>query len=363
MDYKDQRQKRTLHAYMIPPTNLDDMYGELTGVMWETLSITAAYYTDARTSGTLQAKNSNYIKNSFIRIVVEDDDGNEQELGTYAVSNDVGRRVNGAYIQTFILVSRLHTLSLDYLPDNLIAGKGTIASTVFKKTLTDVGMDESDYDISCARDYRYGSNMIMEAGASRLSRLFDIAKQSNNRLDVDGHGRVTLTPYVLPNDRTPILTLDTSDKRGIIHDGIDRDSTWKDTPSRSIAVYDYTEASGDDAKKKHMYAIAWNSKADARGYWVTDYQQVNDLNPPTQEKLAAIAKNNMAANLGEKTEWSFTSQFIPDLWEGDVIELIVNDDLDDYTGARKCLVSNIEISGPYLNMDITLKETTGGDDE
>lgn len=362
MDYKDQTQERSLHAYMIPPNNLDDVYDELTGCDWSTLTISAAYYTDARVSGSLRVVNSNYKRGTFIRIVVDTED-DSQELGTFAVSNDAGERINGAYVQTLELISRLHTLSLDYMPDILTLGAGSLAKTAFEKTLTETGMTKAQYNLKDALDYRISSVLVMEAGTTRLSRLFELSSLSGNRIDVDGHGRITLSRYILPANKTPKYTLDTEDERGIVMDGISRESTWTETPTRCIVAYDYTEGTGDDSRQIHMYGEAWNNKTDPRGYWITDYQTVSDLNPATKANLTAMAKKNLQEQSTEKNEWTLTAKFIPNLWEGDVVELIIHDDFDGYTGTRKCLVKNLDISGPYLDMTMTLKETSGGDDE
>ena len=364
MDYRDTTQQITLHAYMIPPTNLDDAYDEeLTGIDWSTLSISAGYYTDSRVSGSLTLVNGNYIRGSFVRIIAEFEDGTQQELGTFAVSNDGGERTNGAYIQNLELISILHTLSLDYMPDVLVLGSGSTALDAFKKTLTETGKTESSFNMKSALNYRIANTMVLEAGKTRLSRLFELSSLSDNRLDVDGHGVITLSQYILPDNKTPKYELDTTDERGIIKDGISRSSTWTETPTRSVVAYDYTEGTGDDAVQKHIYGEAWNSKADPRGYWITDYQVVSDLNPATKANLNSIAKANLAEKSTEQNEWTIETKFLPDLWEGDVVNLVINDDFDSYIGTRKCLVKNLDIKGYFLDMTITLKETSGGDNE
>lgn len=363
MDYKDQRQQRTLHAYMIPPQNLDDVDEELTGCDWSTLQISSGYYTDARVSGSLTVVNSNFKRGRFIRIIVEFEDETKQELGTFAVSNDYGERVNGAYVQELQFISILHTLSFDYMPDVLVLGNGSYALNAIEKTIKEPGKTESSYVITDAVDYRVANVLVLEAGKTRLSRLFELCSLSDNRLDVDGHGRITISRYVLPSSKTPKFEFDTADERGVIKDDISRSSTWTETPTRCVVAYDYTEGSGDDAVEKHMFGEAWNNSTDPRGYWITDYEVVNDLNPPTKTNLNALAKKNLADKSIEKNEWTFESKFIPNLWEGDVVNLIINDKYDTYTGTRKCLVKNLDISGPFLDMTITLKETAGGDNE
>ena len=363
MDYKDTTQQITLKAYMIPPANLDDVYDELTGVDWSTLRINAGYYTDARISGSITIVNSNYKRGSFIRFIAEFEDGSEQELGTFAVNNDAGERVNGAYVQSLDLISILHTLSLDYMPDILVLGAGAYALTAFKNILEEVGKTSASYLIKDAIDYRIGTTVALEAGKTRLSRMYELSTMSDNRIDVDGHGRVTLSRYINPADKSPKYELDTSDTRGIIKNGIQRESTWTETPTRVVVAYDYTEGSGDETVQKHMYGEAWNNKADPRGYWITQYETIADMNNPTKSNLDAIAKTKLAEQTLEKNEWTVETKFIPNLYIGDVVNLIITDEFDEYAGTRKCLVKNLDISGAFLDMSITLKETSGGDNE
>lgn len=360
-DYKDITIKRTLHAYMIPPTNLDDIYDEMTGVDWSTLSIDEGYYTDTRVSATLTAIDSNYIKGSYIRIIEESENGEKNELGTFAVNNDSGERINGAYVQNFVLISQLHGLSLDYCEDNLVVGSGTFLLNALKTTLTQGGKSNQDMILTNANDYRFSTTQILNPGVSRLARLYELCGISNNRLEVDGHGRIRVDKYILPDAKSPKLRLIQGDDRGIIKDGINRRSNWADIPTRVIVAYDYTTTENNKSVEHHMFATAYNSKAPARGYIVSDYQTVSELSPQTNSALANIAKNRLANKAGEHNEWSFVSKYIPGLHEGDVIELEITDDIDEFTGVKKCLVKSLTISGPYLDMDITLKETSGGD--
>ncbi|WP_165055029.1 MULTISPECIES: hypothetical protein [unclassified Adlercreutzia] len=361
MDYKDTTITYTLHAYMIPPTNLDDIYEEMTGVDWSSLSIDADYYTDTRVSATLTTVDGNYIRGSYIRITVEDEDGNEDELGTFAVDNDSGQRINGAYIQTLDLISQLHALSLDFCPDNLVVGSGARLLDAVRTTLQEGGKSEQDSVLTEANDYRFSSTQVLPPGASRLARLYELCSISGNRLEVDGHGRVRLDKYVSPDSKSPRLRLAQNDERGVIKNGISRQSRWAEIPSKYIVAHDYTTSEDGKTSEHHMFAIANNQAAPARGFVVAKYETVSELSPRTTERLEAIAKQRLTEQANERNEWTISTKYIPGLWEGDVIELELDDELDDYTGIRKCLVRSITIDGPYLDMELVLKETSGGD--
>ena len=126
MDYKDLTRRVELHAYMVPPTNLDDVYVELEGVDWDSLNISCGYYTDTRVSGSLSVVGGNWIRGSFVRIVMEiPEDDYAQELATFAVSNDDAEYRNGVWVTDLELVSMLHTMSLDLAPSTKAINAGS----------------------------------------------------------------------------------------------------------------------------------------------------------------------------------------------------------------------------------------------
>lgn len=54
VDWADQTRRDVLTFQMVSPTNIEQVYGELDGVDLSGSSLTAAYYTDTRTSGKLR---------------------------------------------------------------------------------------------------------------------------------------------------------------------------------------------------------------------------------------------------------------------------------------------------------------------
>ena len=359
MDCKDLTRTMELHAYMVPPTNLDDTYGELEGVDWDSLSITCGYYTDTRVSGSLSVVGGNWIRGSFLRIVMRiPGEGYERELATFAVSNDNSEYQNGVWVTDLELISMLHTMSLDLAPSIKAIAAGSSVLAAFRSECEAAGRK---YECGAAFDAKTGGVTIMETGSSRLARCFDLSSMSNNRLDVNGHGVVTLERYTEPKAKAPVMTLDLQDERGVVADGISRTSNWLSTPSVAVVSYQYSDSANGETIQREITASVYVSATDhgsmsQRGYNVTDYTSLSEMNPPTYNQALAIAKQKLQEGQIEDIEWNIESTFLP-IWEGDVIDLVIPEG-NDYSGTRRCLVKSIDIKGQFLDMSISLKEVT-----
>lgn len=370
MDYKDLTRQGELHAYMIPPQKLDDSYGELLGVDWSSLSISAGYYTDTRTSGSLDIIDGNWVRGSFLRIVFEIPEQNyRREIGTYAVVSDNAVRRNGVWKTTLELQSMLWTMNQDLTPMPLTLAKGSFASTALKRELNDAGRE---YVTPFGGDAKMTGPTALEGGQSKLSRAFILCNWSRTRLDVDGHGRITCKKYTEPASQTPKLSLDLLDERGVVKDGVSRSTNWAEMPSSYIVSYKYTDkdANNKSVEKEiraevHLSSPKAHQTLANRGYEVSVYESLNDMSPKTYARAVEIAKQKLLARTSESVEWELETKYLP-VWEGDVITLEIPDGITDYQGKRKCLVKALDMTGPYLDMRITLKEVYEGvadDDE
>ena len=364
IDWKDQTRRGELHAYMIPPQRLDDSYGELLGVDWSSLSISAGYYTDTRTSGSLSIVDGNWIRNSFIRIVYEIPEWDYScEIGTYAVVSDNAVRRNGSWITTLELQSMLWTMNKDLTPAPLTLAKGSLASTALKRELDDAGRE---YVYPFGADAKMTGPTALESGQSKLSRAFILCNWSRTRLDVDGHGRITCKKYVEPASKTPKLSLDLLDERGVVKDGVSRSTDWAEMPSSYILLYKYSDkdANGKSVDREiraevHLVSPKMHQVAANRGYEVSILESISDMSPKTYARAVEIAKQRLLERTSETVEWEIETKYMP-LWEGDVITLTIPDGITDYQGKRKCLVKSIDLTGPYLDMRMTLKEVYEG---
>lgn len=366
-DWLDQRREGHMRAVMVSPNNPDIELGELTGINWATAAISGGYYTTARTSAALTAKDTNWVENSFIRIIYEIPEWDyTRELGTYFVANDNSHRKNGCWETSFELHSMLAAIDAEIIPDRLVIQPGTCAIDVIKHILDEA---ERPYTFQTPlHDKRFQSATILDGGVSRLTRLSSMCSTSNNRLDVTGHGLIQVAPYVSPDSKTPKLNLSLTDPRGIVFDGLDRYSNRLELPNQAAVAYRYTitDENGNTYDEEITATVTAGpsspNSASRIGYKITHYQELTEMSPATHARAEEIARANLANNTREKTEWNLRSKYLP-LWTGDVITLDIPDGVERYAGRRKCLVKNVDIAGPFGDTTYTLKETSGGDEE
>jgi len=355
MRWEHQEREDELIVYQVSPTNLDDIRGELDGVILSGTSIEGGYYTDIRSSGTLEFLGDEWIRGSFIRLVHRLP-GYEREMGTFIVTDDPSTREKGVWRTKLELKGMLYALSTDIAERSWTIGEGAYALDAIRQMLD----SRNRPNVITGNDYKFGSTTVYEGGKSFLERLFSLCTLSNNRLDADSHGRVTVSPYVIPSLRSPMMELGVSS--GMLMDGVTRNSTWLSQPNRSAVLHTYSE---DDAQHE-ISATAELTIGDLafgnRGYYVTDFKQLDDLSPRTNAQAQKIARGNLN-NDRELVEWNVSCAYLP-VWEGDVVTLRVTDGMGQYRGDRHCLISDVKIYfSPGMMMDLTLKETSGGDDD
>lgn len=367
LDWLDQTRKSRLRAYLVSPTNPDHVYEELTGVDWSASSLSAGYYTDTRTSGSLTFIGDGWNpRGAFIRIVHEIPEWDyEQELGTYAVIEDPATRSLGHWSNTLELHSMPYTMSLDIATCPMQIAAGASVTTAMKHELETAGRA---YIFKAPNEYMFAHPKLMETGKSRLSRLFELCSLSNNRLDVDPHGRMVIEPYVLPAQRPVKAVIDLSDPRGIAYDSVARSTDWLGMPTTAAVSYSYSEkdASGEMVTREINAAVSVTATNHAsktvRGYNIVDFREVTDLSPATAMAAQQLAKRYLEENSYELIEWDITTKFMP-LWEGDVIQLVIPDGDPMYSGTRRCMVKNLDLDLGTMDMTLTLKETNGLDEE
>lgn len=358
IDWKDQSRRDTLTFQMVNPTNINAVYGELDGVILQGSTLTAGYYTDTRCSGKVVVQGNGWRRGSFVRIV-HTAPGWSSNLGTFIVTGDDSSRHHGVWEQELELSSVLYGLSTDKLTGPYTIAKRGKALAAIKKLLS--GRHRPAI-YSSPNDHKYGSAKVFETGTDVLSVLYDLCSASDNRLDVDGLGRVTVGKYIRPASKTPKFTVDLSDSRGIAHDDLKLSTDWLSLPTNAVVRYKYSDKKG---RQKEIRATATvNSKNHAargvRGYNVTSFQDLTEMSPATKNTAQKKANNLLKGDSTELVEWELTVQYIP-VWEGDVVVLVVPD--GRYKGKRKCLVKSLDLDLATMKMKLTLKETASGDDD
>lgn len=360
-DWADLTRRDELQFVMVSQNDLDTAIGTLEGVDLSGSSLSAAYYTDERTSGQLRVVGDGWVRNSLIRIVHRVEAwGYSRELGTYIVEADPAIRENGEWVRTLELKSMLHALETDLGTHEWLVAQGASAKAACSQMLATCKRPHLDLS---SNDRVVSAPIVYESGTSYLTRLLDLCTNSDNRLDVDGHGNVTIAPYVPPAARQAAFRLDLADPRGIVEDGISLNTDYLSMPGRAIVSYRYSDEGSSDQREIVAVADATGEASSAaRGYMVADFQSLTEMEPATYERALQIARETLESRSREKVEWEINCAYLP-IWEGDVVELVVHDGDARYQGVRHCLVKNVELSLEHMSMRLTLKETASGDDE
>lgn len=343
VDWSDQSREDEIHVMMIDPHNLDIVRGELEHLVLSGGSISSGYETDTRISASLQTEGSNYISNSWLRIIHKFD-GYENELGTFIVTKKpTWKEKNGLKLYSYELQSTLWGLSKDQCINHFAIGSGAYSLDVFDRVCSTCG---KAYIHNAPNNHRYSSSEVYEACTKYLSILFDICGDSTNRLDVDGHGRITISKYTCPSQIIPSWDIIDDDPRTLfLSSSVKNDSDSSSIPSRVIVVY----KNGDTEiiASKDLDASSEFSSSQ-RGYSIAESYNVTDLSPATQAGAEALAQKNLKG-FSLSTELSAEFLYFPCKC-GETMYLTIAGE------KKKYLITNIDCSLSNMNLSLTLKE-------
>jgi hypothetical protein len=349
---------------MCDPRTLE-VIGVLEGVELEGSTLSWGYDTDTRFSGTIRTLGSNWIEHSALRVIHRVPEWNYSKvIATGLVMERPWSRTQGGNVVDFQLSSTIAALEKDYIPWHYTLASGATSHSAFTEMISGAEGRQSRIE-SDAVSYVYNESKVYEMGDSRLADIIDICKTSGNRYDVDGYGVITMSREVPPDQRGIDWTLDASDARTNVLDGISGGTSKYNSPTAVIATYKGT-LKGDDGKpvkddENKSQSIELWSKADiagpensgVRGYTIAVVESVSDLEPQTQQALDQIAQNKANELVQAYREWELSCLYMP-METGDMVNLILPDGVDG--GPHKCLVKNIELSLNTMVLRMTLKE-------
>lgn len=339
IDWSDPARRDNIHFQMVDPNNLDDVYGDLEDVQLGSSSITYGYYTDTRySSGISFLKSNNYVENAWIRIIHEVPlSGYSKELGTFIPTSPSETRT-GAVVRTLDLQSPLWGLKEDLVPSKFSIGKKTSMLEAFKRVCDTCNRP---YIFQNPNDVKTTKSIVYDVGESYLNILFDICAQTDNRMELDGHGRILLSPSVDHSTLTPTWELNTDDPRSMIIEGsIQMDTEIDELPSRAIVVNGGVVgvADLDDG-------IGYS--AHQRGY--TKAQKYSDNGATNKSKAASLAKNYL--DTASKTiHWSMDCLYFPCVCGDNAIFILDGE-------KHYCMIQSIDpLNLDTMTMTITLRE-------
>lgn len=358
MDWADLTKPGRMRAWYVEPNRLDHVLGEMRGVKWDACSVECGYYVDTRTTAKLVVRDTDWDWRSWIRLTYETDEG-MTEIGTYIVTDDPATYEKGRWETQLSLNSVLWGLSQEKAYGALSIAKGATTAQTLRRIF---GYCACAYSISGLKEYTASRVFTLERGKSMLEWLFAVANYTGNRVDVTGHGVVTVRRRVMPADIPQALTLDLEDPRGLALDRVGRKSDWLTTPGR--VVVHHQAGSGDDAKDivgVATVADSHNASFASRGYLMTEYESVSDMSPETKAQADYLAKQKLGELSVNLTEWECETVYLP-IWAGTGVTLLPHDYV--YQGARKCFVKSLSMSDLHLNrptLKLTLKQCFSGD--
>ncbi len=343
IDWADPKRTDVIHCQMVDPNNLDEVYGDIDDVQLGSTPVTFGYYTDTRYSSKIVfLKGNNYVDNMWIRIVHEvPKEGYVNELGTF-IPVSPNTNYNGAVTQSFDLQSPLWALNNDLCTSVFSIGKGASFVSAFKRACDNCNRP---YLLQNPNDFLAEKTVVFEAGTSYLQILMDIANSTNNRVDLDGHGRILLSPLSNMRYVSPSWELDADDPRSMIIEGSIRMEPESDeVPSRTIVVNgNYIGVA--DLPDGAEYSAAQRGYTKAVKYSGTGIKSNAAAQSLAQSYLDGFTK---------VTQWSMSTLYFPAKCGENVTFRIDGQ-------KHLCMIQSIDpVDLDTMTMKITLREVANG---
>ena len=343
IDWADPKRTDVIRFLMVDPNDLDNAYGDIEDVQLGSSSITYGYYTDTRYSSKIVfLRGNNYVKNAWIRIVHEvPAEGYSNELGTF-VPTSPNVQYGGAVTESYDLQSPLWALKDDLCPNCFSVAKGGSFVNAFKSVCSRLNRP---YLLQNPNDYRAEKAVVYEAGTSFLDILYDLSGNSNNRIDLDGHGRILLAPALELRFKSPSWELDVDDPRSVIIDGtVKMEPEAEEIPNRAIVVQgNYVGVA--DLPEGAEYSAA------QRGYVKTQKYSGSGINSTAQAEALAKAYLNGFSKI---TQWTMETMYFPAKC-GETVYFTID-------GVKHlCMIQSIDpVELDSMTMKLTLREVANG---
>ena len=318
-------------------------------------SITEKYYSEDRVQGSIRTDEfDSYIDLAMIRLihaVINGTDIYRETLGTFFVEVSSDTYHFNMHSARLNLHSVLWGMSDDPVPNETVLAEGGYSSDAIQQLCNACKRPLKIADT--ANNTRFGSNYVLEAFDSYQSHLFQVCDISDNHLDCDPEGYVTIDKYIYPSDRTPIMSLYYGDSL-IMNEPISYENGDADTYSRAIVTWQHSEDNNSsDFKVITGYAdVESDSRLsiDNRGYRRASVYREDDLG-----NSLVLAQNKAKEYLETDSmgviTWELQTRYLP-LKTGDVIRWYPRDGIE-----RICMITCIERElSKKFGLDIIMKE-------
>ena len=223
-----------LEIEMIEPTQLGVSRGMLSGFVRG--NFTFGYYTDLKVSGTIEIADADFKPNSLIRIWHKATLGNDsirQMLATCFVSDANLEYAYGRYTGVLELSSMLLRFDGDRMHYDGGFNSGQKALEFFRYQVESQG---GEVYIHPALNEKTLPVTVWEFGDPSRSRLQMCADATGAQIGVDSYGRITLTPYTIPFQRSLTFNLPKGED-SIVLTGVSVNNNIYSMPNRSVVKY------------------------------------------------------------------------------------------------------------------------------
>ena len=347
---------------VVHQTNVDNTIGSLSGVLLNSVQISENYYSDSRIQAKVatvvkENESDGYVDYGRLRIILSIPSRNwTSELITGYVSDKKEVTEHGYTKRTYTVESTIWGLLDHKVKASVTVGKGANLINVWTSLVKD--QTKMQYSTSGAQDHAFSSTIIYEAGTSLATILFELT-ESIDRMDVDGHGRLTIKKYTAPSKQTASKVLDHHNLRGLTLSPLEK--TWVnfETPGRAIVTATVSKDDGKGGTTQEVVvgyydAPKTNSTSiDVRGYLKARSDAYSGVSEnPSKSELDAVAKKNWEKSQEDTgAEWSANSVFA-DYHAGDICTLIPK----EHSAGVKVLVKATTIYLSSMTQGLTLKE-------
>lgn len=365
MDWIEASKNYTLLVSMVNQTNVDDVLGPLKNVLLDGLTITENYNSDSRvqakiSTATKTGESDGYIKNARLRITLIVPEFNFYEEMITGYVSDISREETSGYIKrTYTVEGTIWGLLDHKMKTSVVISKGAKLLTIWRGLVDK--QTKMQYDINGAQDRVFGKNIIYEPASTLSTILFEISSGSD-RMDVDGHGRLTLKKYQKPSEQTPSRSVVYGERRNGLKGTYKRASKEWDAPGRAIVT---ANVSRDRNGTTEQVVLVGSYDApssdptsiDSRGWLKArsdNYSGISDN--PSKAELNAEAKKNWQNAQVKPYEWTIPSIF-KDYHAGEVVSIVgpTNAENTDVL-AEKALIQSVSTNFLDFSQELSLKE-------
>lgn len=351
-----------IDVLLVHQTDVNDVLGSLSGVQKSGMSVKESYYSDSRVQAKVstlveQGESDGYIENARIRLILSVPSKSwSRELITGYVS-DIDVSVQNGYTKRSYTIEGTMWGLLDHkmnIPVTISKGAWLVSvwSDLMKK------QTRMQYSTSESQDYNFSNTIVYEPGTPLSTLLFEISS-GYNRMEVDGHGVVTLKAYVAPSKKTPERFISYDDPNGLLVSSISSVDSFYEIPGRSVVTATVSDESGKSQKVIVGYYDAPSghpTSIDSRGWLKGRTDSYNGSSEtPSVSELNAQAKKIWESEQNNGVEWSASSMFA-DYRAGEVINLVVPDPKNGTEEIKKVLISTVSTNLESMVQELTMKE-------